>query len=369
MLIAILHGLLLRGAELVELRRKLLGGKWLIGEDLLLVCLIVSLVVVVLGLIRLHERWLDAERQGANYRRKLEVLNASLRRSEYLAEAMRESREVRTLSRDALRTVPLKLSFHMLQSVRVTVWDDELLIYEGESNSFSAKRGKLRYEVAEGSIRVVMEFEHDPEPKSEFAAHMLLAALCDNIILTQNGLKDPLTGLLNRAEHLRRLSAEIDRALRQKEDLTVAFIDMDGLKWINDNFGHHWGDWAIKCVADTLRENVLIHQRQSDILSRWGGDEFVIILPSTGIEGSLVVLERLLEAVRTLCASGTPELQVTLSVGAIALSQLKHQDLSIPEITELLMRFADDAMYHSKMSGRDQLTVWSLDIPSKQAAQ
>ena len=153
---------------------------------------------------------------------------------------------------------------------------------------------------------------------------------------------DPLTQVGNR-RHLKRRLRGVIAELEQQTDASAAllFIDMDGLKGFNDNYGHDVGDRALRVVAATLKHNM----RETDIIGRWGGDEFLIILNDMpSLEAVRVVAEKL----RILVQFSQVELQdksltATISVGAT---------LILPTDTpETVVRRADALMYQSKQSG------------------
>ncbi len=158
---------------------------------------------------------------------------------------------------------------------------------------------------------------------------------------------DTLTGLLNRGSFITRLDAELARADRYGRAFTLAYVDLDNFKAVNDLEGHDAGDELLRRVADVLRSST----RQTDIVGRLGGDEFAAVLPETtgGATGS--VLENLRsQLIRTMAKGGWP---VTFSIGAVTF------EAPIDTSREAL-RLADAAMYKVKRSGKDAIhyVVW-----------
>ncbi len=149
---------------------------------------------------------------------------------------------------------------------------------------------------------------------------------------------DPLTGLCNRRALEESLSGEIARRDRHEEVFSVAIIDIDHFKRINDTEGHLTGDRIIKTVATALDREA----RQTDVVARFGGEEFVVVMPKTDIEGALVAAERLRQEVQQNCTQVTP---VTVSVGVATVTE--------EEDAESLMTRADEALYQAKHDGRN----------------
>ena len=160
---------------------------------------------------------------------------------------------------------------------------------------------------------------------------------------------DQLTGVLNRQAVLTELEKEIDRARRYAHQLSVVMVDLDHFKRLNDSHGHAAGDILLRQVADVLRTNL----RGVDVVGRYGGEEFLIVLPETDVDAAASLAEKL----RRLVACSSVVLQdgfaatATLSAG-VAGGFGGHLDL------EALVRDADNAMYSAKALGRDQVYVF-----------
>jgi diguanylate cyclase (GGDEF)-like protein len=162
---------------------------------------------------------------------------------------------------------------------------------------------------------------------------------------------DSKTGLLNAATWEREAGAEIARAVRTSSPLAVALLDLDRFKQINDNYGHLLGDEVLRAIADTMT-GVL---REYDLAGRFGGEEFVMLLPQTRATDAFRIAERVRAHIARLpIASPTGErVQVTASIGVAALDAGSSR-----ELTELLAA-ADAALYRAKASGRDQVQMIS----------
>ena len=158
-------------------------------------------------------------------------------------------------------------------------------------------------------------------------------------------LTDGLTGLYNRRHASKRLEEEIARARRNNTGLCVAMCDVDHFKAINDEFGHSAGDGVLQQIANSLTEYV----RRNDIVSRWGGEEFLVIFSEIKLTAARIVAERL----RGRLAS-TPQVedgpeQITVSIGLAML----HKGVT----ADALIEQADQALYRAKARGRNRVEV------------
>jgi diguanylate cyclase (GGDEF)-like protein len=166
--------------------------------------------------------------------------------------------------------------------------------------------------------------------------------------LHTQAVTDPLTRLLNRRYLSEFLPREVIRARRKGDSLAVLMIDLDHFKRFNDSFGHDAGDLVLKEVAQLL----MAHIRGSDIACRYGGEEFVLVLPDTTLEGARRRAEEIGAAVRELKLSlrGKPLGPTTVSIGV----GLLPDHVASPEA---LIRVADEAMYGAKKAGRDRAVM------------
>jgi diguanylate cyclase (GGDEF)-like protein len=168
----------------------------------------------------------------------------------------------------------------------------------------------------------------------------------------QQTLRDVKTGLFNHGYFMTRLNDEIARTKRGSYASSIIVIDVDKFKNFNDAYGHLAGDQVLECLAFTLKQEV----RTDDVPSRFGGEEFTVLLPNTGREAAWVVAERLRSAVSAMKVSWEQPLpQVTISLGVFTFD--KSEKLSATEIIER----ADAALYLSKERGRNQTTIWASE--------
>jgi diguanylate cyclase (GGDEF)-like protein len=156
---------------------------------------------------------------------------------------------------------------------------------------------------------------------------------------------DRLTGVVNRETLLTTLASEIERATRHHKWLSVAFIDIDRFKPINDTYGHHTGDAVLREIANLIGDNI----RGSDLFGRYGGEEFMLILPETTPEEATVLAEHLRQLVmeHPLTVAPRQGLQVTISIGVAG-------DVGSQLQSDRLVDQADAAMYAAKSLGRNR---------------
>lgn len=169
--------------------------------------------------------------------------------------------------------------------------------------------------------------------------------------LEEENRRDVLTGLFNRGCLREALAREIESANDHSWPYAVIFIDLDHFKLVNDQHGHLAGDCVLRNVAHILESSV----RSGDIVSRYGGEEFVIILPGAGPDSARVLCERLLKAFRnhTHRIGEDTELVVTASIGvAVHGEELRFRTM------EEVLRAADDALYAAKHQGRDRCVFY-----------
>lgn len=164
-----------------------------------------------------------------------------------------------------------------------------------------------------------------------------------NAELTRSATTDPLTGLFNRRHFMQRAHEEVKRAQRYQRCFGLLMLDVDHFKRLNDEFGHLAGDEVLVVLASVVKGTL----RETDLLARFGGEEFIIGLPETGPTGAAVVAERLRQRVAAAPLPGVDR-SVTVSVGAAALPT------DGVESVDQLIQLADDALYRAKSQGRNR---------------
>ena len=158
---------------------------------------------------------------------------------------------------------------------------------------------------------------------------------------------DPLTGLYNRRQFETLARAELARCQRYVRPCSFLMIDVDHFKLVNDTFGHEMGDWVLKMVANTLTAA----RRDADVVARFGGEEFVIMLPETTRDAAAMVAERIRSMVAaSALAVGDSRLSLTISIG------VGETMAGLPGV-EAVLRDADQALYDAKANGRNIVCV------------
>lgn len=176
--------------------------------------------------------------------------------------------------------------------------------------------------------------------------------------LEERSQRDALTGAYNRGFFDNALQREFDLSNRQGLPFTVAMIDIDHFKNINDKYGHQVGDAILVAVVREIFGQI----RQDDIFARYGGEEFAVILPGTSLLSSAKLLVRLKDSISAIthpCEDGS-EIKVTVSIGVVSNmdggERFEHQ--------ADLVKAADQALYAAKHAGRNQIVVWNKSLPS-----
>ncbi len=173
----------------------------------------------------------------------------------------------------------------------------------------------------------------------------IIVHILKNIFIYQQSITDPLTGLYNRRYFMSRLTEEFERINRYGGHFSVVMADIDDFKKINDNYGHETGDEVLRFISSVLRSSV----RSTDILGRYGGEEFLLILLNTPKQSAITVAEKIL---RSIIEMNPFEFKLTLSLGVAGYPEdpaRKPEDLVI---------FADKAMYISKERGKCRVTPY-----------
>lgn len=224
--------------------------------------------------------------------------------------------------------------------------DENILLVIGEAKHHNAQYVVRLGDTYLGSVkftsrkRFTEQDLYNHEQSIAVLIHYLKNALEFNQ-LQKIALHDPLTAVMNRASLLDLLPREVNRAQRYDQDLSVIMIDIDHFKSINDSVGHLGGDEVLRQVAEAIKSSV----RGSDLAFRFGGDEFVILLPNTLAKGAHTAAEHIVEAVEKSQVHELYNIKPQLSMGIAEYRKGEsHQEL---------IRRADNALYKAKSNGRN----------------
>jgi diguanylate cyclase (GGDEF)-like protein len=205
--------------------------------------------------------------------------------------------------------------------------------------------------VATEKLGTVRFFRSSPFNDQELiTAENLLSALLyplRNTLLYQQALQtaimDPVTGVKNRTAMDSAVKREIDLAGRQGAPLSFILFDIDHFKRVNDQFGHLYGDQALHAVATCAEQTI----RESDMLFRYGGEEFLVLLSGTSLDGAELLAERIRHAVEKLRPKLECDIRMTVSLGVVTLRE--------EEDSAAVLARADEALYRAKEAGRNRV--------------
>lgn len=181
--------------------------------------------------------------------------------------------------------------------------------------------------------------------------------IIDELELRQLASIDPLTGTLTRRAWFAAANQEIERAIRHKRPVSFLLLDLDHFKSINDQFGHNAGDHVLKQFGTLVSHEL----RKSDFLGRYGGEEFVIVLPEANLSDARLLAERIGTAVRETKIAEIDHKRWTVSIGVV--ERFSHET----DVAKLLKR-ADVALYEAKAAGRDRVKCSESSASEREVA-
>jgi diguanylate cyclase (GGDEF)-like protein len=307
--------------------------KWLIGKEQALE------ILAVPHPVGNHRAAMAMERMDAQFDRVLADLDAASRLS--TREAETELQQARILRDDVVFKVLLVMILG-LTTAAVSAW---FLLHSTVIPI--QKMHRVVQQFGRGQLDKRVEIHSDDEVGKLASAFNDMANQVQNITetLTNESTHDPLTGALNRREFERQFQNILQHAIRHNRPLTVAMMDLDHFKNINDTHGHQVGDEYLKVMCKVIETNL----RPGDVFARYGGEEFVAVLPESDAVGARRVAERL----RLLAAGAGIKrngqmVSTTLSIG---LSTFPADGATVSE----LMAASDRALYGAKAAGRDRV--------------
>ncbi len=250
------------------------------------------------------------------------------------------SGEISDLSSDEMLDLAARMEFFMLDPAFGELMD---LTEPG-----GAKSHKHAYSRHLDRLVNAIEMHYSRSDLARFLAHVLRRAWKDNLALSAYASRDPLTALYNRRGMMAHLRQWVSWAQRYDRPLAIALVDVDDFKSINDTHGHAVGDMALRVIADAIGKAV----RGSDMVARYGGDEFAIVAPETDAEELEKLLERIVNTVHDTDLKDWDSSRIKLSVsvgGAVASGHLIVE----PDADRLLAA-ADMSLYGAKSAGKDR---------------
>lgn len=202
-----------------------------------------------------------------------------------------------------------------------------------------------------------------PGMATDFIEHLasVLSVCLENTLnfetMRRTSLVDPLTGVNNRRFLEQRIQEELDRCQRSRKPLSCLFLDIDFFKHINDNFGHQAGDHVLAEVAASIKKQL----RSNDVLSRYGGEEFVALLSESSEITASDIAERIRRGVAQLSIHWSDRLvPVTISIGTATFDPNRSVQDSASRTAKELLQAADSALYAAKRGGRNRVENWGV---------
>ena len=193
---------------------------------------------------------------------------------------------------------------------------------------------------------------------TDFIEHLasVLSVCLENTLnfetMRNTSLIDPLTGVNNRRFLEQRIEEELDRSARSRKPISCLFLDIDYFKRINDNFGHQAGDQVLALVATAVKKQL----RSNDVLSRYGGEEFVALLSESDQMIAGDIAERIRDSIENLLVDYNGQvIPVTISVGVATFDPSRSSKKSVLEKANDLIQVADAALYQAKRDGRNRV--------------
>jgi len=326
-----------------------------------------------IGILRIMMLRFMIEAVEANIGRLIEVEDNSLRVTEVFSykggkisskKVFRQKKTIDKNGYDAIAEV-IKKEFPIIVESHDANW-----INQKNNYSYSIIRvpvivnNKVRY-VAELIRKISLRSK--PFTEEELSVITVISniasAVFTNAELFNDAIHDKLTGLYNIHYFKNLMSNEIQKVLKFKTKFSLAIIDLDYFKHINDTYGHNVGDEALKFFSKILIDEL---RRSSDIIARYGGDEFIAAFPSTDAEGAHIVCEKVRKRLNKepLVLNDVTSIPITPSIG---IAEIQKEDIentsSQEEIFKKLFLKADTALYNSKRTGKNRITIYTPELP------
>jgi diguanylate cyclase (GGDEF)-like protein len=246
-----------------------------------------------------------------------------------------ERRRVMEIAKDAFGQLDVCADSCCWSKDEFYIHNWHLANFEGSGIILVLKKGKAISKYQEQLLTKGLEIIAEPLQRAQEYEDLYQQASCD-----------ALTGLANRRVFDEHITTIMAQAKRHGNPVSLACLDLDKFKQINDTHGHAVGDMVLQKIADVMKSMI----RDCDVLARTGGDEFVLILPDTGIKDATILAERLCQAVDQLDLPAAGSSKLGISIGLVEWQQ---------EFTkEQWTQYADAALYQAKAEGRSRVHCW-----------
>ena len=301
-----------------------------------------QLIAIGIALMSERERHFANAEAGTLFLRDSNLLRFAVAQNDALVKRMGESEMRRQLAAEPLKLSPPSLAGHVALTGRLINLPDAYCVADGQPYAFNGRMDAILGYHTRSVLVVPLQ-----EPKSEISLMQALApqaaVATQNARLEDLSFKDPLTGVYNRRYFGVRIEEEAKRHARFAEPVSLVLLDLDRFKHINDQLGHRAGD-------DTLREAaqlIVTNSRSFSIVTRYGGDEFAVLLVNTPKAGALKYAQRIKDVIERHRFAHGP---LTVSVGIAALPE----DVTV---SDDLLPAAARALYLAKRLGRNLIEV------------
>jgi diguanylate cyclase (GGDEF)-like protein len=285
---------------------------------------------------------------------KVNLMNSKINQAETnLLEAIEMAKNIKSISNEAWIHQALSEVYERkqeysksLEHLKLFVALNEKSLNENTLKRFHALKAALNLEAVQRDAEI--HRLKNVELQNEINERIQIQKELETLATT-----DPLTGLFNRRHFFYLAKYEIEQACRFKRSIAFVLIDLDDFKHINDTFGHSAGDSVLSRVAGIFRESI----RTVDILCRYGGEEFAILMPETDAVRSEMIIQRVRKALKEqVLTEGLGSLILTFSAGVASFGANEEH---IPEDLEILIKRADQALYDAKHAGKNRTIVYS----------
>lgn len=210
-------------------------------------------------------------------------------------------------------------------------------------------KGILKIKTKNGFISGQIIINKIFDTKNTFLGYQLIIEdITDKLALQELAIRDPLTKIYNRIKISEFINYEIESAVRYNNNFSIAMIDIDDFKRINDIFGHNYGDKVLQEFAKLLEKSI----RKIDVLGRWGGEEFLIIFPRTNGQNSIYVANRIKESISRSIVNYN-HITLPMNTASFGIAEYEKGDNILT-----LIEKADKSLYQSKHNGKNRITLY-----------